>query len=119
MSRLSGNGRQGVHRGCWETSYDEEMGTKTTHLSLALPPRSPLLCVGFTRISSQAMLLNSHPHLPRFSVVKTEMSEAAFLTRNPVRLTKTIRADGEKVDRYVDEEVRSRETKRVTIVTDA
>lgn len=54
-----------------------------------------------------------------FSVVKTEKSGGGFLTRNPDRLTKTIQADGEKVEGYVDEEVRSRETKRVTNVTNA
>ena len=54
-----------------------------------------------------------------FSVVKTEKSGGGFLTRNPVRLTKTIQADGEKVEVYVDEEVRSRETKHVTNVTNA
>lgn len=38
VTRLSGNGRGACKVDGWGTSYDEEMGVKTTHLSPALPP---------------------------------------------------------------------------------
>ena len=79
MSRLSGNGRRGMHRGCWETSYDEEMGAKTTHLSPALPPRSPIIMRQIHSNFIPPLLLYSHHHLPRFPLLKQKRVEVDFL----------------------------------------
>jgi len=75
----------------WRQGYDEEMGAKTTPLSLALPPRSPVIKHRIHSNFVPVIVADTRRFLTHFSALKTQMiTEATFVLETRSVLTKTI-----------------------------